>query len=105
MCEGTITVETVSLDAFARGREVLPIGILKIDVEGAELEVLRGANEILPATRQIIVECHSKALRVDVEEFLACRRFIRTGEHEAAGCWILGFRHPEASLPRREVIH
>jgi FkbM family methyltransferase len=41
-----ITVETTSLDRFCLEHHVKP-AVIKIDVEGAELEVLRGARSIL----------------------------------------------------------
>jgi len=43
---GVTTVETVSLDEYFKDRE-LPIGIIKIDVEGAELSVLQGMRNII----------------------------------------------------------
>ncbi|UCH51026.1 MAG: FkbM family methyltransferase [Chloroflexota bacterium] len=43
---GTMTVETVSLDEYFKGKEH-PIDIIKIDVEGAELAVLRGMQNII----------------------------------------------------------
>ena len=42
----TIEVETTSLDAFCRARGLVP-DVVKIDVEGAELDVLRGARSVL----------------------------------------------------------
>ena len=44
----TFAVEVRRLDEFLRG----PIGVLKIDVEGHELGVLRGADALLNRTRK-----------------------------------------------------
>ena len=44
---GTIEVQTARLDDFCRDRQIDRIGFLKIDVEGAELSVLRGAQNLL----------------------------------------------------------
>lgn len=41
-----IEVETTTLDAFCRARKLRP-DVVKIDVEGAELDVLRGARDVL----------------------------------------------------------
>lgn len=42
-----IAVKTTTIDRICRDNEVDEIGILKIDTEGHDLEVLRGANNIL----------------------------------------------------------
>lgn len=47
----TITIETLTLDAFARSRGIERVALLKIDVEGFEPEVLRGAAALLDAKR------------------------------------------------------
>ena len=43
----TIEVKTIRLDDFCRDRNIDKIGFLKIDVEGAEVSVLRGAENLL----------------------------------------------------------
>ena len=40
-------VETVTLDSFVRKAGITEVALIKIDVEGAELLVLRGAREVL----------------------------------------------------------
>ena len=53
-----MAVETTSLDQFCADRGLTP-DVLKIDVEGAELEVLRGARQILASpTVSAFVEFH-----------------------------------------------
>jgi FkbM family methyltransferase len=61
--EGTIEVPAATLDRFAGGGAAAP-DLLKIDVEGAELEVLRGAEATLGAgrVREVFVETHPLAL-------------------------------------------
>jgi FkbM family methyltransferase len=57
----TIQVPTVALDDFAAG--ALPPDLIKCDVEGAEVEVFRGATRLLASCRPIIVcEIHSVAI-------------------------------------------
>jgi FkbM family methyltransferase len=79
----TLRVTAVSLDDFAYSRAITNVGLMKIDVEGAELEVLRGAANLLGATRQIVVECHSATLCMDVTAFLTGRDFIEVGKKVA----------------------
>lgn len=63
-------VSTVTLDAVAEKLGVVP-DALKIDVEGAELSVLRGAKDkVLPAKPKIFLSLHSEKLRADCLEYL-----------------------------------
>ena len=47
-----IDVETIALDDFVRGRS--PPGVVKIDVEGAELRVAKGATKMLAEHRPVL---------------------------------------------------
>lgn len=51
----SIVVPTTTLDVFTREREITHINFLKIDVEGAEMLVFQGANELLKAGKVGII--------------------------------------------------
>ncbi|MDQ4067441.1 MAG: FkbM family methyltransferase, partial [Thermoproteota archaeon] len=57
-----IEVEADTLDNFLKVRGINQVNWIKIDVEGAEYEVLKGAKEILSASKDIsiLVEVHGK---------------------------------------------
>ncbi len=55
--EGCVTVPTLALDDFFKDR-IVPIDVVKIDVEGAEMSVLRGM--------EAIINQHAPALFVEV---------------------------------------
>jgi len=58
----SITVAVTTLDAMFQ--DLQQCDLLKIDVEGAELAVLRGASNLLKNTRQILIEAgDSNSLR------------------------------------------
>ena len=49
-------VKVVKLDTFCFKKSIKKIDILKIDVEGFELQVLQGASKILNNTDYILIE-------------------------------------------------
>ena len=50
---GTVEVQTVRLDDYCASRGIVPTAI-KVDVEGAELDVLRGGEETIVAHHPVI---------------------------------------------------
>jgi len=52
---GFVMVKTRTLDGLLRESKTDSVNILKIDVEGAELQVLRGAVETIRANPQLII--------------------------------------------------
>jgi FkbM family methyltransferase len=51
-----LKVKTNTIDNFCKNNKVTKIDILKIDVEGSELEILKGSKKILHKTKIIQVE-------------------------------------------------
>jgi FkbM family methyltransferase len=67
-----VSVPTASLDTLVRERGLAPPSAIKIDVEGAEGHVVRGAHRVLDAHRPAIVaELHTIDAGVDVAMQLA----------------------------------
>ncbi len=75
-------VEATTLDALAAGAPLRPPVLLKIDVQGAELDVLRGAERVLGATEVVLLEAsffrtfRGGPLFHQVVEHLAARGFV-----------------------------
>lgn len=59
---GTAEVETGPLDAFLAATDIVAPALLKIDVQGFELEVLRGAQSLLDRFAHVYVEASFEAL-------------------------------------------
>ncbi len=57
-----IDVDSVRLDSVFTGEGVLP-DLVKIDVEGAELDVLRGMRRLLETVHKLYIEIHPKRLQ------------------------------------------
>jgi FkbM family methyltransferase len=69
---GEISVTVRQIDSMLYSREIPPPRVVKIDVEGAELHVLRGATETLRISRpKIFLEAHTAALEKACSERLA----------------------------------
>ncbi len=74
---GAIRVRTLSLDDFYLcGKEVRPPSVVKIDAEGAEIEVLRGAARLLSEfSPRIYLSAHSALAEKECLEFLRSARY------------------------------
>ncbi len=99
-----IPVELRTLDELVRDAGLDgPIDLLKIDTQGAELHVLRGATTILPRVRLIWAEVSFRALYegsalfADVHAFLSARGFRLHSIHE-------GFRGIDGELLQADVL-
>lgn len=77
MLKSVTTIKTVSLDYFARENNVGPIDFIKIDIQGAELDVFQGGTLTLKNVVAIVCEVEfvhhyeNQPLFGDVSSFLA----------------------------------
>lgn len=84
---GTITVPVHRLDDFADCWTGRRRQLLKLDVQGYELNVLRGATETLKSCAYVYAECSEvalydgQALRTEVEAFLGSHGFNIQGRY------------------------
>jgi len=93
----------LTLDAFVEGRAAPTL--LKIDVEGAELDVLHGARSLLDVSRpHVVVETHSAALERACAELLiqvgyaprivSQRRLLREDRPSVHNRWLVAQGNP-----------
>ena len=86
-----IVVKAVTLDAFVEAGHPPP-DVVKIDVEGAEAEVLRGAERVFARARPaLLCEVHHPEAAVSVQNWLSARGY--------ASGWLSG----DSSFPRHLV--
>jgi FkbM family methyltransferase len=91
--EQTITVETNTLQRVCADRNIAQIDFMHIDVQGAELQVLRGAGDLLKRVKLIWMEVEavplyqSQPLKTDVEAFMQGYGFTKLKDtvNEVAG--------------------
>jgi FkbM family methyltransferase len=94
----TTRIACTTLDAFVAERQIKRLALVKIDVEGWELSVLRGARHVLSALRPVVVFEYDPAY------------VSRSGgaAEDLTRCWsdadyelfALDPRHPPARVPR-----
>jgi FkbM family methyltransferase len=85
---GTMEIQTETLEAWAERSRVDRIDVLKLDVQGAELAVLRGAGALVAGVRALDLEVEfnpiyrGQPLFADIDAFLRERGFAlwRLGE-------------------------
>ncbi len=66
--EDVLTVETISLDDYARSGNVRAPDVIKATVNGHELEVFKGAVGLLPTARNIVFQ---SAMHAEIVAFLS----------------------------------
>lgn len=70
-----ITVEGISLPNLCKKNGIDKVDILKIDVEGAEMEILKSSKSLLKNIKRIVVEWHTEKLRDEIKDFLKEKGF------------------------------
>ena len=76
-----IKIEACTIDAWAKKHNVDSIDIMWIDVQGAELQVFQGADEILAKTKVILTEVGMKpyyeghGMKKDIDDYLISKGF------------------------------
>ncbi|MDH3673147.1 MAG: FkbM family methyltransferase, partial [Gammaproteobacteria bacterium] len=82
---GTETVRIERLDGILSNDDIESPALLKLDVQGYELEALKGCDRLLSAFNQVYAECsllelyENQASAHDVIEFLTEHRFRLQG--------------------------
>lgn len=77
----TIEIETTTLDQFSQQQQIREIDFLQIDVQGADLNVLRGATQTLNQVLAVQIEVefssmyHNQPLFADVDGYLRSHGF------------------------------
>jgi FkbM family methyltransferase len=77
---GDLEVKLVSLDDLVRRRELPPPKLIKIDVEGAEMQVLDGAEEVIRTTRpNLLISTHGAEIHHAVLKRLEAWGYVAEG--------------------------
>lgn len=71
------TVRTVSLNTFAREHALGALDFIKMDIQGAELDVLRGGSNVLSSVLALVLEVELVPLYKDQPLFGEVEAFLR----------------------------
>ena len=71
----SVEVKCYTLDSLYKRYHLDSVDILKLDIEGAELEALSCGLDVLSKTKKVVVECHSDSLRNSVVDLLTSSGF------------------------------
>jgi len=65
-------IPTISLDSFANEKDIQDISVLHVDIQGYELEMMKGAQKLFQDKKiqYIFLATHSKKLHFECLEFL-----------------------------------
>lgn len=89
-----VAVPVIGLDAVLGSLGVVDVDLLKVDVEGSELDVLESGPQILSRTKRVVVEAapnRADAIAARLHE-VGFRTSIRSAGPESVGCIIFGNR-------------
>lgn len=75
---GRLEVRVTSVDATLARREIPPVRLMKLDVEGYNVPALRGARETLARHRpDVFVECETRAALADTQRELCAMGYAQ----------------------------
>ena len=73
-----IDVDVVSIDDFVFEQHARPPAVVKIDVEGAEIAVLRGMSRVLREVRPVVIyEIDDEQIGAFTAKYRVCEAFLR----------------------------
>ena len=90
-------VRLITLDHFCKAEGIQHIDLLKLDVQGHELQVLRGAGDLLSRVGFILTEVGFQEKQLDVSAFSSLHDFLRDRNFFFCGVYD-SFRHWDAKL-------
>jgi len=70
-----IPVKATTLNDLFREHNLKKIDLLKLDVEGSEMDILSSSKAILPYVKKIVVEYHSTNLKNRIKKLLRANKF------------------------------
>lgn len=97
------TVDAVTLDDVCRGKKAHGPYLIKIDTQGSELDVLRGAGEILKDTEFVIVESSLYKNFIGAPSLYDCVFFMKEHQFVIYDVFELAYRPLDGALQQVNI--
>lgn len=100
------TFDVMTLDGFAESRGIDQVALLKIDAEGMEIDIFRGAEKLLRRTGQVVLETHGRARHDEAITILRAAGFTIHSEQFAGstGALVASRPSPQFSASQHEKV-
>ncbi len=94
-----LEIDGVTLDHFVQQQNIQHIDFIKVNIEGAELQMIEGMKETIKITKNIAISCHdflfddNRQIKSKIIEFLEHNNFKVSGNdtgREVVDSWIYG---------------
>lgn len=100
-----IPVQCVVVDQWCQSNQIPKIDFMWLDLEGKELDVLKGAKNILKTTRVIYTETNFQEFRTNGAQYHELRRFLEEQGFEMIAHWYLDQWQGNALFVKRELLN
>jgi len=98
------SIEVITLDEYFLNK-LMRLDLIKIDVEGMELEVLKGARNLLKKFHpKIYIECAEKSELQSVSDYLSDLDYKMQGSFNATPTFSFVYQSPENAIANRKQI-
>ncbi len=82
-----IEVQVFSIAELVKSKKIEPADFIKLDVEGAEMEVLRGMGDEVAGVKRMFVETHGEELKAQCIRWLQERGFEIHASEDPTAVW------------------
>lgn len=71
----TYTVETMTMNTLLTQYNISSVGLLKIDIEGKEIDILTTQNSWLEKVKNLVIEIHDEAFKSELDRIMLSYNF------------------------------
>jgi FkbM family methyltransferase len=84
-------IDGITLENLCKDNKIEEIDMLKLDIEGAEIDVLKSSKPLFQKIKRIVVEYHSPEIKQEIKELLRGKFLLLADEKGVGVCGDLYF--------------